>query len=94
MREVNRRFCRVQLPILGEPVLVNSYDQKQVVVCKVKDEERFADMRSQAKMTGVSAQRFTSACIDTASLGIIIKNFNDLLLFKLGTLAARLAYGQ
>lgn len=51
-------------------------------------------MRSQAKMTGVSAQRFTSACIDTASLGIIIKKFNDLLLFKLGTLAARLAYGQ
>jgi hypothetical protein len=45
-------------------------------------------------MTGMSAQRFTSACIDTASLGIIIKNFNDLLLFKLGTLAARLAYRQ
>ncbi len=75
-------------------MLVNSYDQKQVVVYKVKDEERIADKRSQAKMTGVSAQRLTSACIDTASLGIIIKKFNDLLLFKLSTLAARLAYGQ
>ncbi len=75
-------------------MLVNSYDQKQVVVCKVKDEERFAGMRSQAKMTGVSAERFTSACIDTASLGIVIIFFYNLLLFKLGTLAARLAYGQ